>query len=150
MPRKVLTAVVPAPREDGAIQVEVTLPVRQGRRDASVKHGLAPYTASRPRIPRITRLMALAIKFQDMVNRGEVRDYADLARLGYVTRARITQIMNLLMLAPDLRESLLHLTAPLEKPLAERHIRSVAAMEWWESQRAAMRRFGCHGEERGM
>lgn len=36
------------------------------------------------RIPRITRLMALAIKFQDMVDRGEVRDYADLARLGYV------------------------------------------------------------------
>jgi hypothetical protein len=34
--------------------------------------------------------MALAIKFQDMVDRGEVRDYADLARLGYVTRARIT------------------------------------------------------------
>ena len=40
--------------------------------------------------------MALAIKFQDMVDRGEVRDYADLARLGYVTRARMTQIMNLL------------------------------------------------------
>jgi hypothetical protein len=48
--------------------------------------------------------MALAIKFQDMIERGEVRDYADLARLGYVTRARITQIMNLLLLAPDLQE----------------------------------------------
>jgi hypothetical protein len=47
-----------------------------------------------PGIPRITRLMALAIKFQDMVDRGEVRDYADLARLGLVTRARLTQIMN--------------------------------------------------------
>ena len=46
--------------------------------------------------------MALAIKFQGMVERGEVRDYADLARLGYVTRARITQIMNLLNLAPSL------------------------------------------------
>jgi hypothetical protein len=34
-----------------------------------------------------------------MVECGEVRDYADLARLGYVTRARITQIMNLLNLA---------------------------------------------------
>src|ERR1017187_4734132 len=37
-----------------------------------------------------------------MVDRGEVRDYADLAQLGYVTRARITQIMNLLHLAPDI------------------------------------------------
>lgn len=32
--------------------------------------------------------MALAIKFQDMVDRGEVRDYADLARLGYGPRSR--------------------------------------------------------------
>src|SRR5438067_1747804 len=32
------------------------------------------------RLPRITRLMALAIKFQDMVSRGDARDYADLAR----------------------------------------------------------------------
>jgi len=57
-----------------------------------------------PHIPRISRLMALAIKFQGMVNRREVCDYADLARLGYVTRARITQIMNLLNLAPDIQE----------------------------------------------
>jgi hypothetical protein len=46
--------------------------------------------------------MALAIKFQQMVECGEVRDYADLARLGYVTRARTTQIMNLLNLAPEI------------------------------------------------
>src|SRR5450759_481399 len=75
-----------------------------------------------PRIPRITRLMALAIKFQDLVDRGEVRDYADLARLGYVTRARLTQIMNLLMLAPDLQEHLL--LSP--KTVEERHLRNVA------------------------
>jgi hypothetical protein len=48
-----------------------------------------PATEVPIRIPRITRLMALAIKFQDMVDRGEVRDYADIARLGYVTRARL-------------------------------------------------------------
>jgi hypothetical protein len=40
-----------------------------------------PDAPTTPRVPRITRLMALAIKFQDMVDRGEVRDYADLARL---------------------------------------------------------------------
>lgn len=60
-----------------------------------------------PRIPRVARLMALAIKFQDMVDRREVKDYADLARLGYVTRARLTQIMNLLLLAPDIQEQIL-------------------------------------------
>jgi len=51
--------------------------------------------------------LALAIKFQGMVDSGEVRDYADLARLGYVTRARITQVMNLLLLAPDIQEKIL-------------------------------------------
>ncbi len=56
---------------------------------------------------RITCLMALAIKFQDMVDRGEVKDYADLARVGFVTRARITQIMNLTLLAPQIQEALL-------------------------------------------
>lgn len=36
-------------------------------------------------IPRITRLMALAIKFQEMIDRREVKDYAELARLGFIT-----------------------------------------------------------------
>ncbi len=62
-----------------------------------------------PRIPRISRLMALAIKMQGMVDRGEVKDYAELARLAQVTRARMTQIMNLNLLSPKLQERLLFL-----------------------------------------
>lgn len=46
--------------------------------------------------------MALAIRFDRIVQEGHVRDYADLARLGHVTRARLTQIMNLRLLAPDI------------------------------------------------
>lgn len=41
------------------------------------------------------------------VRLAEVRDYAELARLGYVTRARLTQIMNLLLLATDIQEAIL-------------------------------------------
>jgi len=96
--------------EHAAIQVEVIIPVRQsGRAKAmeKVRGPAAPVPPPLPRIPRVTRLMALAIKFQDMVDRGEVRDYADLARLGHVTRARMSQIMNLLLLAPDIQEQLL-------------------------------------------
>lgn len=62
-----------------------------------------------PRIPRISRLMALAIKMQGMVDRGEVPDYAELARLAQVTRARMTQIMDLNLLSPQLQEWLLFL-----------------------------------------
>lgn len=84
-----------------------------------------------PRIPRITRLMALAIKFQDMIDRGEVKDYADLARLGFVTRARVTQIMNLLNLAPQIQEGLLCIEAPLP---TEHTLRRLATRSDWTTQ----------------
>ena len=76
--------------------------------------------------------MALAIKFQDMVDRGEVRDYADLARLGYVTRARLTQIMNLLLLAPDIQELILF---GAQSNRGERSLRAVSAEVFWSDQR---------------
>ncbi|MCC6511366.1 MAG: hypothetical protein IT423_19855 [Pirellulaceae bacterium] len=66
-----------------------------------------PQKAVQGRIPRIAKLMALAIKMQGMVDRGEVQDYAELAELAMVSRARITQIMNLNLLAPELQERLL-------------------------------------------
>lgn len=96
------------------------------------------------RVPRIARLMALAIRFEDLVRRGEVQDYADLARLGHVTRARVTQIMNLLMLAPDLQEQIL-LLPPVEfgrDPLKEWQVRSVAKQPIWAKQRRRWRALG--------
>jgi hypothetical protein len=115
---------------DSAIQVEVTLPVRP-RRHESGKGG-QPNTGSRARIPRITRLMALAIKFEAMVERGEVRDYADLARLGYVSRARVTQIMNLALLAPGLQEELLFATEGTG--MTERLLRQIITLVDWDEQ----------------
>jgi hypothetical protein len=61
------------------------------------------------RTPRISKLMALAIHFEQMLLDGDVEDMATLARYGQVTRARMTQIMNLLLLAPDIQEKLLNL-----------------------------------------
>src|SRR4051794_7647879 len=61
------------------------------------------------RIPRVARLMALAIRFEELLRAGEVASYADLAELGHVSRARITQIMNLLLLVPDIQEQILFL-----------------------------------------
>jgi hypothetical protein len=82
--------------------------------------------------------MALAIKFQDMVDSGKVDDYADLARLGYVTRARITQIMNLLLLPPDIQERLLGLGRGPHGLLSERHIRAALKDVEWDRQRRAL------------
>ncbi len=88
-------------------------------------------------IPRVSRLLALAIRFQDMLARGEVEGYADLARLGYVSRARITQIMNLTLLAPDIQEEILFLprTVKGRDPIKESDLRSIAAVPLWNRQR---------------
>jgi hypothetical protein len=89
------------------------------------------------RVPRVSRLMALAIRFEGFVTKREVRDYAELARLGHVSRARVTQIMNLLNLAPDIQEEILFLPRTVEgaDPIVERHVRPIMAEVNWEEQR---------------
>ncbi len=57
----------------------------------------------------VSRLMALAIRFEQLIQDGHVADYAELARLSHVSRARITQVMNLRLLAPDIQEQILFL-----------------------------------------
>jgi len=72
-----------------------------------------------------------------LVGAGEVTDYADIARLGHVTRARVTQIMNFLHLAPDIQEAILFLPR-VEKgrdPITERDLRPIAAILDWKTQR---------------
>ncbi len=59
------------------------------------------------RLPRITRYMALAIYYEGLIRDGHIHDYAEIATLGHVTRARVTQIMNLRLLAPDIQDGLL-------------------------------------------
>ena len=92
-------------------------------------------------IPRITRLMALAIKFEGLIEDGLVRDFADLARLGSVTRARITQVMNLLYLAPDIQEAILELpkTVRGRDPINETRMRRIVREMDWERQREMWR-----------
>jgi hypothetical protein len=122
---------------DQTLQVEITIAPAKGREGVQRRSPAVHKAPTPPRIPRITRLMALAIKFQDMIDRGEVRDYADLARLGYVTRARITQIMNLLNLAPDIQEEILRLDELSIKNVPERRIRLIARLVSWSYQRQA-------------
>jgi len=84
--------------------------------------------------------MALAIRFDQLIRDGLVTDQAELARLGCVTRARLTQIMNLLSLAPDIQESLLLLQAKRGRAaFTERKLRPIAATPDWQSQRRMWR-----------
>jgi hypothetical protein len=81
--------------------------------------------------------MALAIHFDHLIASDAVADQAEVARLGHVTRARVTQIMNLLHLAPDIQEVLLFLprTVKGRDPIRESHIRPIAAEIDWRRQR---------------
>jgi hypothetical protein len=97
-------------------------------------------------VPRVARLMALAIHFDGMLRRGDVPDYATVARLGHVTRARISQIMDLVYLAPDIQEEILFLprTHNGRDPIPEHDLRPIAGTLDWEQQRAAWRRLLQH------
>lgn len=94
-----------------------------------------PY--ERGRVPRVAKLLALAHRFEDLVRKGEVADYAELARLGGVSRARISQIMSLLCLAPDLQEQILFLprTERGRDPIQMRHSLPIAQIADWKIQR---------------
>ena len=96
--------------------------------------GPPPYAAKVGHtIPRVARLMALAIRFEGLLHEETIRDYAELARLGRVTRARITQIMKLLHLAPDIQDQILFL--PFIAGLTERTLRPIVCRIDWDEQR---------------
>ncbi len=130
----------------GMDEVTIEFPVHftrgvAGRKEVNV--GLEPVAAAveRGRVPRVARLMALAIRFDTLVRRGEVDSHADLARLGQVTRARISQIMDLLCMAPDIQEEILFL--PLiereRDAISEHELRVVCAVADWREQRRRWR-----------
>lgn len=89
------------------------------------------------RVPRVARFMALAIRFEQLIREGHIADYAEVARLGHVTRARITQIMNLRLLAPDVQEAILFLprTESGRDPIHVRQLQPIAAEPDWRKQR---------------
>ena len=114
---------------------------RNGRKH--LETGETPVPPVEPgRVPRVSRMMALAIRFDGLIRQGVVADQAELARLGHVTRARVTQIMNLLQLAPRIQEELLFLPR-IERGkelIQERQLRPIAAVPDWRKQRKNMGR----------
>jgi hypothetical protein len=94
------------------------------------------------RLPRVAQVMALAVQFQDMIQRGEARDYADLARVGCITRERMSQVMELIWLAPDIQQEILEFppTTKPRFPIGEVAVRGIAANLDWSEQRQDWRK----------
>jgi hypothetical protein len=81
-------------------------------------------------------LLALALKMEQMIQEGTVKKYSDLAELGQVSAARITQVMNLLYLSPDIQEQILSSDPP---PLNESAVRRLSSVVLWKEQRVLWR-----------
>ena len=122
---------------NGRLEVSFTFQPRNKRGNVNPQSDSRRGSTGKGNIPRVAKLLALAIRFEKLVKRGDIQDYADLARLGYVTRARITQIMNLLNLAPDIQEEILFLPNTMKgrDPILEKDLRPVAAVPHWSRQR---------------
>jgi hypothetical protein len=89
------------------------------------------------RTPRVAKLLALAIRFDGLLRSGTISDQTELARLAQVSQPRMTQILNLLHLAPDLQEQILFLP-PVKwgrDPIHEKMLRALTAQIDWEKQR---------------
>lgn len=119
------------------------LEFKSGKRTARtiVEAGSQPEQPTPVRLPRITKMMALAIRLDHLIKSGQVVDQAELARVGHVSRARLTQILDLNLLAPDIQEEILDLEnfrGTKRFPL-EIDVRQIAASHCWRTQRSRWR-----------
>ena len=90
---------------------------------------------SRP--ARVALTLAMAHKIRQGILAGEIQDQADAARRLGLTRARISQILDLTNLAPDLQEKILFLeVVDMREPLRERALRDVLRSANWRKQRS--------------
>jgi hypothetical protein len=120
------------------VKVQLQPTVRQINRAPKRMAPATESVAKRGRFPRITQVLALALQFQEMIDCTEVRSYTDLTRLGCVSRERISQIMMLTWLAPDIQEAILRMP---QVPggrfhISESALRKVARLPFWADQRA--------------
>ncbi len=85
---------------------------------------------------RVAVQLALAHQIRKAIDSGEVADQVAVARQLGLTRARLTQLLNLAFLAPDIQERILGLESVdgLE-PLSERALRPLVRACSWSGQR---------------
>jgi hypothetical protein len=115
------------------------LEFKSGKRTAKtiVEAGTQPEQPTPGRLPRITKMMALAIRLDHFINSCQLTDQTELARADHVSRSRLTQNMDLNLLEPDIQEVIL-LTGDNSKNqslLKKCSVRNVARIPSWSVQR---------------
>lgn len=121
------------------MKIDFTVPFRRVLTARTLS--AAPPAEPQGRAPRIARLLALAHKLDAMVRSGEIRDSGQLARLGHISPARLTQIMAPLHLAPAIQEYVLFLPAADARLITELGLRQIAREPRWDWQRELFEQF---------
>ena len=113
-----------------------------GRVEFSVHGASAPAPEPVRRPARIAQMLALAHHIERSIEAGTYVDRAHAAKSLAITRARVTQLCDLLVLAPDIQEELLFLeSVDGVEPTSERALRAITRMLSWREQRAAWAAF---------
>ncbi len=119
------------------MSVGFDLHVDRGPRGRKTLRDGPPPPPAPARTPRVAKLLALAHRLEHLVRSGQVASYAEIAAVGHVTRARLSQIMSLLNLAQDIQEVLLFLP-PVERgrdPIILADLRPIVTELEWKRQR---------------
>ena len=126
---------VPPPSDGTRIFTGNLFRVRQGNGWAFTEE--PPPAPRKPvrRPARIAQMLALAHRLQAAIDQGEYQDRADLARQLGFSRARVTQLLDLLLLAPAIQERVLDLeVVDGVEPLSERVLRPLVRTSAWTKQ----------------
>jgi hypothetical protein len=96
---------------------------------ATPLHRGNPKSSKVAKTPRVVELLRKAIEWQVLLESGEIVNQADIARQEGITRARVTQVMGMLRLAPDIQEKILTSPhSPHRRPVTERMLRPIGAI----------------------
>jgi len=114
-------------RNVAANRVVSALPEPRGR----------PGPAKEPKTPRVVELLRKALEWQALLESGEVRNQTEIAQREGITRARVTQVMGLPRLAPEIREHILAMPNTCHRQtITERALRPIAHLDSTEQRGA--------------
>ena len=107
-----------------------------------LRKGKRPKHAKPTRLPRITRLMALSIRYERLIKQGVITRHIDLADLAGIGRSQVSRIIQLQLLAPDIQEWLLNLpeTEKSEDPVMWTDVQPLTQIASWQEQHQRLQR----------
>lgn len=88
-----------------------------------------------PKTSRVTELLRMAMEWRRQIDAGEVQNKTEIARREGITRARVTQIMGMLRLAPEIQDKILTPPSTLRRLVTERMLRPIGSITDHRDQR---------------